>query len=83
MTEYRCAGVTFRREVFASYPDRDRASRLTADPPGKLDCVVRLSSPHKNSAVTVAGDTLVLRGEVETNGIRFESRAVLEARAAT
>jgi len=78
VTEYRCAGVAFRREAFASHPDRAVFVRLTADPPGKLDCVVRLSSPHKNSAVTAAGDTLVLRGEVETNGIRFESRAVLQ-----
>ena len=79
VTEYRCAGVKFRREAFASHPERTVCVRLTTDPPGKLDCVVRLSSPHKNSAVTVTDNALVLRGEVETNGIRFESRAVLHA----
>ncbi len=79
VTEYKSGGVSFRREVFSSNPDRALCVRLTSDPPGKLDCVVRLSSPHKKSAVTAGGDTLVLRGEVETNGIRFESRAVLHA----
>jgi alpha-L-fucosidase 2 len=79
VTEYRCGGVTFRREAFTSYPDRALCVRLTSDPPGKLDCVVRLSSPHKKAKVTPEGETLVLRGEVETNGIHFESRAALRA----
>jgi alpha-L-fucosidase 2 len=75
--EYQCEGVTFRREVFVSYPDRALFARLTANRAGKLNCVVRLTSPHKNSTVRAGeGDTLVLDGEVEPGGIRFQSRMV-------
>ncbi len=79
-TEYTAGGATFRREVFASHPDRLIVVRLSADRPGVISCRVRLSSLHKNSLVTTDGNqSLVLRGEVETGGVRFESRAVLEA----
>ncbi len=77
--EYRCGGVTFRREVFVSYPDRALFARLTADQPGKLDCVVRLTSPHKESAAIAQGDTIILSGEVEARGIRFQGRMVAAA----
>ena len=78
-TEYEAGGITYRREVFASYPDRVICVRVTAGQPGKLNCAVRLSSAHKDAQVTVSGnDTLVLRGQVEAGGIRFESRALLQ-----
>ena len=80
VSEYQSGGVTFRREVFASFPDRAVIVRVTAGKPGKLDCLVRLSSLHRRSSVTVErNNTLVLRGQVQTNGIQFESRAALEA----
>jgi alpha-L-fucosidase 2 len=80
VSEYQCGGVTFRREAFASFPDRALVVRVTADQPGKLNCVVRLTTLHKTASVTPeAGHNLVLRGQVETNGIRFESRAALAA----
>ena len=50
-SEYRSGDVLFRREVFASHPDRMICVRLTADKPGRLDCLVRLDSPHKESSV--------------------------------
>lgn len=79
-TEYTAGAVSYRREVFVSNPDRALCVRLTASEPGKLDCVVRLSSPHKESSVSNEDNTtIVLRGRVETDGIRFESRAVLSA----
>ena len=41
---------------------------------------VRLTSPHPNAATTTAGDDrLVLRGQVETDGIRFEAIAKVES----
>jgi alpha-L-fucosidase 2 len=79
VTEYKVDGVTFRREVFASHPDRAVFVRITADKPGKLNCVVRLDSQHKDSQTVVADNALVLRGQVEPDGIRFESRAALAA----
>jgi alpha-L-fucosidase 2 len=75
VTEYKCGGVMFRRTVFASHPDRALCVGLEADKGGKLNCLVRLNSLHEKAQVTVEGRTLVLRGEVEPGGIRFESRA--------
>ena len=72
-TEYSTSDATFRREVFASHPDRVLVTRITADKPGRVECTVRLNSPHSQAETTVSGsDTLVLRGEVEEGGIRFE-----------
>src|SRR5688572_1446774 len=34
--QYKAGGVTYRREMFASYPDNVIALRITADQPGKL-----------------------------------------------
>jgi len=78
-TVYKCGGVAYRREVLASYPESAVVMRVTADKPGKLDCVVRLNSPHKDSQTTANANTLILRGQVEPDGIRFESRAALSA----
>ena len=84
VTRYKSGDVAYRREVLASFPDRTVCVHLTADKPGHLDCVVRMNSPHKDSQTTVDGlRTLVLRGQVEADGIRFESRAVLEADGGT
>jgi len=78
VTEYQAGGVAYRREVFASHPDRLLHVRLSSDPPGRIDCRVRLSSPHPGASVRIDGNTLVLQGQVEAGGIRFESRAALE-----
>ncbi len=74
-TEYVARGVRYRRETFASHPDRMIVTRVSADRAGKLDCTVRLSSPHPNSAVAVKGDRILLTGQVEEGGIRFQSVA--------
>jgi alpha-L-fucosidase 2 len=79
-TEYQCVGVLFRREVIASYPDRAIIVRVTAAKPGRLNCVVRLTSPHRESQVLAEGvKGLVLRGQVQTDGVKFESRVLLAA----
>lgn len=80
VTEFTAGGVTYRREVIASYPDRAVVVRLSADAKGKLDVALRMTSPHKGSVVTASGsDELVLVGGVENGAIRFESRMKAEA----
>ena len=75
-TEYKRGEVTYRRELFASYPDHAIVTRLSADAPGRLDCRLWLSSTHQDAQATVQGrDTLVVRGQVEAEGVRFESQA--------
>ena len=73
-TRYDVDGVTYTREVIASYPDNVIAVRVTASQPGKLRFGVRLDSPHKTSSTGVtlqAGPYCVLGGEVEPGGMRF------------
>jgi alpha-L-fucosidase 2 len=78
-TEYEADGVKFRREVIISHPDRALFLRVSADRPGKIHGRVRLTSPHKGASTSVAGnDRLVLRGQVQADGIRFESIAKVE-----
>ncbi len=76
--EYKAHDTTFRREVFSSHPDNVIVVRFSSGRPGSLDCLVRMSSPHKQSAVRNEGpDAIVLAGRIEEEGIRFEARAWL------
>ena len=77
-TEYRVGQALVRREVWASYPDRTLVVHMTADQPGLLNGTIRLTSPHADSTVRADGETLVLQGQVQADGIRFESRARAE-----
>jgi alpha-L-fucosidase 2 len=81
-TRYTVAGVTFTREVIASYPDNVIAVHLTASQPGALTFTMRLDSPHKATSTSATGGamptpreaSLVLAGRVQADGLRFESR---------
>lgn len=63
---YRVDGVTFTREVIASYPDRVIAIRLEASEPGQLDVRIALADAPRlvgTPAITsVSGDTLWYAG---------------------
>ena len=78
-TTYRDAGVLIRREVRISAPDGVMLVTITSDQPGKLNGRLRLSSPHKNSRVELAGSDLQLTGQVETDGVRFAARLSAKA----
>ena len=72
---YRLGGVTFKREGFASYPDRAIVVRITADKPGQISFTLKLDSPQTNSqTLAISGNTLALTGQVETGGLKFEAR---------
>lgn len=60
-TSYVVDGVEFRRETFASFPDRVIVMRLTASQKNKICFSAGLSSPHI-SQVAVLKDELLLRG---------------------
>ncbi len=65
-TTHTANGVTVRRELFASYPDRIVVMRITADQPGSLSFTVRFGSPHPLAEYAVLdANTLVLRGKQE------------------
>jgi alpha-L-fucosidase 2 len=65
-TSYVVDGVRYKREVFASYPDRVIVVRLTADKPGHVSFTLRLDTPHKVSQIsTIGADTIRLTGQVQ------------------
>jgi alpha-L-fucosidase 2 len=72
---FRANGTTFRREAFASHPDQTIVLRFTADKAAQISFTLQMTSPHTNSRTqSLKSDTLVLDGQVETDGLRFESR---------
>ena len=72
-TTCTAGGVTYDREVFASYPDNAIVVHLTASQQGKLTFTLGMDSPHKTSQTTATGnDTLCLTGQVLDNVAPFD-----------
>ena len=73
--EYTLEGVTYRREVFASYPDQVIVVRLSADKPGAIGFDARLQAGHGDAQAKVVDDrTLAVGATVQEDGIRYEAR---------
>ncbi len=65
-TSYTVGPTTFRREVFASYPDQVLVVRLTASRPGQITLQVGMDSPQAGTRVESAGqDGLQLTGQIQ------------------
>ena len=72
---YRAGGVAYERDAFASYPDQAIVLRFTASKPGHISFLLKMDSPQNNSQTqAISHDTLALTGQVESGGLRFESR---------
>src|SRR6185295_3751904 len=67
--QFTWQGVTFRRDVFASYPANAIVVRLSASRPGALKYTAKLMSPH-----TVTAGTDTISGGVQDGAIRFEAK---------
>jgi len=79
MVSYRCQGVTYRRELFASHPHQAIIVRLSADREAALATTIRLHSPHDSAQARALGDNqLVLAGAVQPDGIHFEMRLAVQ-----
>ena len=65
-TAYKVGDVSFRREVFISYPDQVLVVRLTASQPGQLTFSVGMDSPQEATKVeSTASNTLQLTGQIQ------------------
>jgi alpha-L-fucosidase 2 len=84
-TRFRVGGVTYTREVFASYPDQVIVVRVTADRPGQVTFSATPTSPHHRPTWNetlrrvVGTDQLAMLGTVEDGGMQFEARLLVRA----
>ena len=75
-TRYTAGGVGFRREYFASYPDRVLVIHLTADQPFSVG--VELQVPYVKSWARTEGDGGGKTGTVTYEGNRARMRGTME-----
>ena len=78
-TTFKSDGVTYRREVFSSGPDKAIVVHLSADLPGMISLQLELARPEAK-VEAVASDTLIMSREVSASpdeGVKFA--AVLKA----
>ena len=65
-TAYKIGAVSFRREVFVSYPDQILVVRITASQPGQLTLSVWLDSPQPGTHIESAtSGTLQMTGQIQ------------------
>ena len=78
---YRVGDATFERESFATLPGNVIVWRITADRPGRVSFTATTDSPHKSARQAMRhGDQLSLSGQVEPDGLKFESRLKVTAK---
>jgi alpha-L-fucosidase 2 len=78
-TQYVASGVTYRREVFSSWPAQAIIVRITASQPGRITLNASFKSAHQDSQLTGISDReLSLSGPVEDSAIRYEARLLAQ-----
>ncbi len=92
-TTYTVDGVSFKREVFSSFPDQVIVVRLSSDKDNSIDCSISQTSPHPDididNGITDTGAYLSLKGQLHEYGhpttksykpscLRFESLLHIE-----
>src|SRR5690606_11163184 len=89
---YVQGGVTYRRGVFASYPDGVTVMRLSADEAAKISMSYTFETLHSRKTVSVEGDDLILDAQVDDdpNGnrqqvseVEFQARVRIFAEGGT
>ncbi len=69
---FTASGANFRRESFASYPDKVVVIHLSSDNKGKISGKIRLKDAHK-AATVVSGNSLRAAGRLPENQMEYES----------
>jgi len=82
---YKLDGVTYSREYFCSYPDEVMVLHFTCDKPGGINISVAMTGAmqSENKTVTVTDNTIKLSGKLASNGMGFESVALVRADGGT
>ncbi|MGB7063372.1 MAG: glycoside hydrolase family 95 protein, partial [Candidatus Zixiibacteriota bacterium] len=70
--KYKKGDVTFTRSVFVSYPDQVMVIHLAVDKPKQLNFILSVTSPHRETQITIHKDMIVLNGRVSDYTNRHE-----------
>lgn len=73
---FTTAGVNFRREYFASYPDKVLVANFTATKKGSISCSIKLKDAH-NGSIQVKGNKIIATGTLPENGMHYESQLMV------
>jgi alpha-L-fucosidase 2 len=77
-TRFVVNGVSYRRDVFASWPAQAIIVRITASKPGSLSFNASLKSAHQNAEVkSLSSRELAMSGPVEESAIRYQARLLV------
>lgn len=71
--KYNYDGVNYERRYFVSYPDNVMVMRLTANTAAKLTFDVKMDLAQSRHTKVVDGDTMIMNGYVNNNGMKFAS----------
>ncbi|ALJ01492.1 alpha-L-fucosidase [Rufibacter tibetensis] len=76
---YKVEDVTYKREMFSSFPDEVIIIRLTTSKPRSLTFTVGADRPHKSYSVRTQGEQLLLSGvsgdvDNKKGKVRFQAR---------
>ncbi len=78
--KYKVGNTTYKREYFASYPHHIIVIKVTAEGPGKINCKLRLSTPHTpNAHFFTQANRLTMQGKAPEYGVRRTLEAIEKA----
>ncbi len=76
---YKVANVNYQRTYFASYPQRVLVFQFTNDDASGTDYVIKQRTPHQNTTIYFKDNQLISKGQLENNGMAFESRMLVDS----
>ena len=83
-THYDVGGVTYKREVYASFPDQVIIVRVAASKPGKIIFTASLNRPAPVDIATVENDKLIMSGITgDCDSIKGAVKFQVQAKIAT
>lgn len=68
-TSFESTGITYSREIFASYPDNIIAVKLSSSKKNSLNFSAWLERPGEAESVTTSGSQIIMNGFAEHNGM--------------
>ena len=76
---YKSGDILHKRTYFASYPKRVLVFHFENDAKGGIEYEIELTSLHLDKSIQLVDNELVMRGNLENNGMAFESRILIDA----